>query len=121
MRLSLIFIAHDLSVVRHVSDRVAVMYLGKIVELGPASDVIDSPVHPYARALVSAIPRLDPDAGGARPRIVLAGDPPSPIDPPPGCAFHTRCPFAEARCKAAPPPLTPFSGREVACVRAGEI
>ena len=121
MGLSLIFIAHDLSVVKHISDRVAVMYLGRIVELGPAADVIERPVHPYTRALVSAIPRLDPDAERARPRIVLAGDPPSPIDPPRGCAFHPRCPHARERCEAAVPSLDEFNGRRVACVRAGEI
>ena len=121
MNLSLIFIAHDLSVVKHISDRVAVMYLGKIVELGPAAEVIERPVHPYTRALVSAIPIPDPDAERARQRIVLAGDPPSPIAPPPGCSFHPRCSFAQERCKAAVPALTAFGGREVACVRAGEI
>ncbi len=122
MGLSLIFIAHDLSVVKHLSDRIAVMYLGKIVELGPATDVIERPLHPYTRALVSAIPVPDPDAERARQRIVLPGDPPSPINPPPGCAFHPRCPFAQEKCQLAIPPLTPADAtREVACVRLGEI
>jgi oligopeptide transport system ATP-binding protein len=121
MGLSLVFIAHDLSVVRHISDRVAVMYLGKIVELGPAADVIDHPQHPYTRALVSAIPTANPDAERSRQRIVLAGDPPSPINPPAGCAFHPRCPHAQEKCKVAFPPLVQSGTREVACVRLGEI
>jgi oligopeptide transport system ATP-binding protein len=122
MGLSLIFIAHDLSVVKHISDRIAVMYLGKIVELGSAVDVIERPLHPYTRALISAIPTPDPDAERARQRIVLAGDPPSPVNPPPGCAFHPRCPYAQEKCKTAVPKLiATANNREVACVRLGEI
>ncbi|MSU65026.1 MAG: ATP-binding cassette domain-containing protein [Opitutus sp.] len=122
INLSLIFIAHDLSVVKHISDRVAVMYLGKIVELGPAADVIERPRHPYTRALVSAIPTPNPDAERTRQRIVLPGDPPSPIDPPSGCAFHPRCVYAQEKCRQAIPPLIADGPtREVACVRLGEI
>ena len=121
MNLSLVFIAHDLSVVKHISDRVAVMYLGRIVELGRAIEVIDEPVHPYTRALVSAIPKLDPDAERSRQRIVLPGDPPSAIDLPSGCPFHTRCPYVQDRCREMVPPLAPFRGREAACLRVGEI
>ncbi len=122
MSLSLVFIAHDLSVVKHISDRVAVMYLGKVVELGPAADVIDRPAHPYTRALVSAIPVPDPDIERARRRIVLPGDPPSPINPPAGCAFHPRCPHATDRCRSEIPSLQPAApGREAACLRLGEI
>jgi oligopeptide transport system ATP-binding protein len=122
MNLTLIFIAHDLSVVKHISDRIAVMYLGKIVELGLATDVIDRPRHPYTRALVSAIPTPNPDIERTRQRIVLAGDPPSPINPPSGCAFHPRCAYARAECKITVPPLVADSpDREVACVRLSEI
>jgi oligopeptide/dipeptide ABC transporter ATP-binding protein len=121
MGLSLIFISHDLGVVKHIADRVAVMYLGRVVELGPAESVIGSPVHPYTRALVSAVPHHDPEREKDRRRIVLPGDPPSPLNPPPGCAFHPRCIHAKDTCRAAVPALRTFAGREVACVRAEDI
>jgi oligopeptide transport system ATP-binding protein len=122
MGLSMVFIAHDLSVVRHISDRIAVMYLGKIVEIGPAAEVIDHPRHPYTQALVSAIPVADPGIERGRKRIVLAGDPPSPINPPQGCAFHPRCPHAVERCRQGVPPLVAAGpGREAACIRLAEL
>ena len=122
MDLSLIFISHDLSVVKHISDRIAVMYLGKIVELGPAATVIEHPRHPYARALIGAVPCFDPVVARNRPRLLLPGDPPSPLNPPSGCAFHPRCPHVQARCRAVVPPLESVgSGHQAACIRAAEI
>jgi len=105
LNLSYLFIAHNLAVVKHVSDRIAIMYLGKIVELAPADEIYRSPRHPYTRALLSAIPRPNPH--GRRERIVLQGDVPSPIDPPSGCAFHPRCPHATDRCRVEAPRLRP--------------
>ncbi|WP_298266554.1 ABC transporter ATP-binding protein [Geobacter sp.] len=101
--LSYLFIAHDLSVVRHMSDRVAVMYLGRIVELGTRDAVFSRFQHPYTEALLSAVPHVGEER--KRARIILRGDPPSPLDPPPGCPFHPRCPYAEPLCTSAPPPL----------------
>jgi peptide/nickel transport system ATP-binding protein len=103
--LTYVFVAHDLSVVRQVSDRIAVMYLGKVVEVGPAEELCAAPVHPYTEALLSAVPTPDPDAPTRRRRIVLRGEVPSATNPPSGCRFHTRCIYATERCATEEPPL----------------
>ena len=114
--LSYVFIAHDLSVVRHISDRVAVMYLGRVVEVADRNDVYDIPAHPYTQSLLSAVPVADPDIEQNRNRILLEGDLPSPAAPPPGCTFHTRCPIAQDICKTDEPSLTDIGpDHQVSC------
>jgi len=117
--LTLIIIAHDLAVIRHMSDRVAVMYLGKIVELAGVDELFERPQHPYTQALLQAIPV--PAPGANVEHVPLAGDIPSPVAPPSGCRFHTRCPYAVERCSESEPPLAAESGHLVACHRAAEL
>jgi oligopeptide/dipeptide ABC transporter ATP-binding protein len=114
LALSYLFVAHDLSVVRHVSDRIAVMYLGKIMELSPSEALYVKPIHPYTVALLAAVPIPDPKENRARERIVVGGEPPNPIDPPSGCRFHTRCPVATDICRVVEPPLTEYANGHVA-------
>ena len=112
--LSYLFVSHDLAVVEHIGHRIAVMYLGRIVELAPRDRIFAQPQHPYTEALMAAAPIADPRARSAR--LVIEGDVPSPMNPPPGCHFHTRCPYAEARCKVEDPPLQEIApGHVVAC------
>jgi oligopeptide/dipeptide ABC transporter ATP-binding protein len=115
-RLTYMFVAHDLSVVRHVSDRIAVMYLGKLMELSPSEELYTKPIHPYTFALLSAIPIPDPEENRSRERIVVSGEPPNPINPPQGCVFHPRCPRATDVCREIEPPLARYpNGHLAAC------
>ena len=125
--LAYLFVAHDLSVVRHVSDRIAVMYLGKLMEVSPGEELYTKPIHPYTEALLAAVPIPDPRANRGRERMVVKGEPPNPIDPPSGCVFHPRCPRATNICREVEPPLTAYSGgHSAAChhplnVTSGEL
>ena len=114
----MIFISHDLSVVRHIAETIAVMYLGKIVGYGPTEQLFHDPLHQYTNALISAVPIPDPAKEHARRRIILEGDPPSPMNPPSGCAFHPRCPIADDACAKTCPPLEEKSqGHRAACLK----
>ena len=114
-----VFISHNLSVVRHVADDVLVMYLGRPAEMGPSERIYERPLHPYTKALLSATPTIHPDP--TKPKIKIVGELPNPLNPPPGCAFHKRCPYATERCQTELPLLRPLDGRQVACHHAESI
>ena len=113
LNLTYLFISHDLSVIEHICDRVAIMYLGKVVEIGTKDEIFNDPQHPYTKALLSAIPRVGQK--NRTNRIILQGDIPSPVNPPEGCRFHTRCPYATEQCKTVPPVVDMGNGHQVAC------
>ena len=120
--LTYLFIAHDISVVKHISNRIGVMYLGTMVELSESNELYRNPLHPYTRTLLSAVPLPDPEKNKTRHRLILEGDIPSPINPPSGCRFHTRCPFATERCKMEMPAVKDYgNGHFAACHRIGEV
>ncbi|MDJ0925984.1 MAG: ABC transporter ATP-binding protein [Acidimicrobiia bacterium] len=122
LNLTYLFIAHDLSVVRHISDRIAIMYAGQLVEVADRDSVYESPAHPYTQALLSAVPIPDPEIEARRKRVVVEGDVPGLIDPPPGCRFASRCPFAQDRCREESPQLRPIAAtHEAACHFVGDI
>ncbi|MCY1349908.1 Dipeptide transport ATP-binding protein DppD [compost metagenome] len=114
-----VFISHNLAVVRHVANDVLVMYLGRPAEMGPSELIYSRPLHPYTKALLSATPAIHPDPG--KPKIKIAGELPNPLDPPSGCAFHKRCPYATERCKVEVPELRLLDARQVACHHAETI
>lgn len=119
--MSYLLISHNLPLVQHISDRIAVMYLGQIVEIGDREVLQSAMLHPYTQALFSAAPVVETSKGGSTTRVILSGDVPSPIDPPTGCRFHTRCPFKQDRCVSEPPPLRAVQHRQVACHFAGDV
>lgn len=122
LNLTMIFISHDLSVVKHISDRIAIMYLGKIVEIGKTEEIFKTPLHPYTQALLSAVPLPDPKKERQRKRKLLDGDPPSPINPPQGCYFHPRCPYADKNCqKTFPEFIKKSATHQVACIKVDDI
>jgi peptide/nickel transport system ATP-binding protein len=120
--LTYLFIAHDLAVVRHISDRIVVLYLGKVMEIAPAANIFDRPLHPYTRYLISAVPIPDAVVERGRSHVQLSGEPPSAVNPPSGCRFRTRCPIARPVCAETPPPVTQYAPDHfAACHFAGQL